>query len=124
MDYEYNIRDWLLGANRNYLNDNANTSGRWFGFELAYDNTAGILSGLAYTQSQFNGNIGGTTWKSRGDQERRRYNFQYDAANRITAANFGQLTGGVFVKNQGIDFTADNYSYDANGNILTMRQYG
>ncbi len=85
MDYEYNIRDWLLGANRNYLNDNANTSGRWFGFELSYDNTTSILSGLAYTQGQFNGNIAGTTWKSRGDQERRRYNFQYDAANRITA---------------------------------------
>jgi RHS repeat-associated protein len=118
---EYNIRDWLLGVNRGYIN---NSTTNWFGFELAYENTTGIITANSYASSQFNGNINGTTWKSKGDQKIRRFDYQYDAANRLTNANFGQYDGSAFTKSQGLNFSVENLNYDANGNIMSMRQFG
>jgi hypothetical protein len=85
---EYNIRDWLLGINRGYVSGFVTN---WFGFELAYDNQTGLAPGAGYASAQFNGNINGSTWKSKGDQKVRRFDYEYDAANRLTKANFGQL---------------------------------
>ncbi|WP_315817066.1 hypothetical protein [Paraflavitalea speifideaquila] len=39
---------------------------------------------------QYNGNISTSVWKSKGDQVRRKFNFQYDAANRLGKAGFYQ----------------------------------
>ena len=118
---EYNIRDWLLGVNRSYFNS---SNSNWFSFELAYDNVSSIAQGAGYSSIQYNGNINGTTWKSRGDRKVRRYNFQYDAANRLKKANFGQYNGSSFQTDQGINFTVDSLTYDENGNIKTMLQFG
>ncbi|MFN9781926.1 MAG: DUF6443 domain-containing protein, partial [Sphingobacteriales bacterium] len=118
---EYNIRDWLLGINRGYVSGSVTN---WFGFELAYDNQTGLAPGAGYASAQFNGNINGSTWKSRGDQKVRRFDYEYDAANRLPKANFGQLYGSVYQSNQGMNFTVENLAYDENGNIKTMKQYG
>ena len=118
---DYNIRDWLLGVNRNYL---STSTSNWFGFELAYDNVTGSAPGSSYASAQYNGNINGTTWKSKGDLKVRRFNYEYDAANRLTKANFGQFDGSAYTTNQGMNFTVENLSYDENGNIKSMRQYG
>jgi len=72
----------------------------------------------------YNGNISGKTWKSRGDGAIRKYDFSYDAANRLLAANFNQYTSSSFNKSAGIDFSVSNLSYDANGNILSQNQKG
>ncbi|HTG57481.1 MAG TPA: hypothetical protein VL943_14485, partial [Niabella sp.] len=84
----------------------------------------------------FNGNITGMTWRgSTGAKEIRRYNYTYDAANRLIKADFGQYTGGSnYDKSAGVDYTsymgngnyADNNvnAYDLNGNILAMTQRG
>jgi RHS repeat-associated protein len=120
--YDYNIRGWMLGANRDYVSDANNT--HYFGFELGYDKPTAIVSGASYTQQQYNGNISGTTWKSKGDAEKRKYDFTYDNINRLTGADFNQYTSGSFNKSAGIDFSVNNLSYDANGNILTMKQWG
>jgi RHS repeat-associated protein len=122
MTYDYNIRGWMLGVNRDYVSD-ANNS-RYFGFELGYDKPAAIVSGTSYANQQYNGNISGTTWKSKGDAEKRKYDFTYDNINRLTGADFNQYTGGSFNKTAGIDFSISNLTYDANGNILTMKQWG
>ena len=63
-------------------------------------------------------------WKSKGDGEKRKYDFTYDAANRLTGADFNQYSGSVFDKSAGIDFSVSNLSCDANGNIKTMNQMG
>jgi RHS repeat-associated protein len=137
MDYEYNVRGWMLGANRGYLKDK-NASGyqnKYFGFELGYDKCTvapGSCSGGAY---QYNGNISATTWKSAGDEVRRKYNFWYDNANRFGKADFSQNTnanaGGAWNiqdANYSVHgFDADNnyfMKYDANGNILSMIHHG
>jgi RHS repeat-associated protein len=124
LTYDYNIRGWMLGANRDYVKAPAGTAGNWFGFELAYDKTSNIVPGQNYAAPQYNGNIGGSTWRAAGDGEKRKYDFSYDAANRLTGADFNQLSGNAFNKTAGIDYSVSNLGFDANGNILTMSQKG
>ncbi|HET6996077.1 MAG TPA: DUF6443 domain-containing protein [Chitinophagaceae bacterium] len=136
LTYDYNIRGWFLGLNRNYLRD-ANAAfytDRYFAFELAYDKTATMPATSSYHLAQYNGNIAGTMWKSKGDQVRRKYDFEYDAVNRFGKANYSQnnmVSGGNWnwtdanFSVHGLD--ADNnyrVKYDDNGNILGMVQHG
>ena len=45
--YDYNIRGWVLGMNRDYSRDASNTN--WFGFDLGYDKTNNnIIGGQTY----------------------------------------------------------------------------
>jgi RHS repeat-associated protein len=123
--YDYNIRGWLLGANRNYVKDTTSTI-NWFGFDLGYDKPSFTVngSGKSYATGQFNGNITGILWRSSGDDYLRKYDFTYDAANRLTGADFNQLNSDIFSKSAQIDFSVRGLTYDANGNILTMNQSG
>lgn len=123
--FDYNIRGWMLGVNRNYVKTSGSTS-NWFGFELGYDKTSikpdmGSVIGN-FSTAKYNGNICGSVWKSNGDDETRKFDYSYDAVNRLTGAGFSQYTGGSFNLNDGLDFSVSNLTYDANGNILTMKQ--
>lgn len=128
LTYDFNIRGWTVGMNRAYVKDNASN---YFGYELAYDKIGSIINGSNYTTAQYNGNIGGTIWKSKGDGEKRKYDFTYDATNRLLAADFNQYTSGSFNKTAGIDFSVKmgdginpDSAFDYNGNILRMQQWG
>ncbi|TAL46036.1 MAG: hypothetical protein EPN92_06735, partial [Chitinophagaceae bacterium] len=129
-NFEYNIRGWMLGLNRDYAKDVSSTN--WFGFDLGYDKANNnIIGNQTYANPQYNGNIEGMVWKSKGDGEKRKYDFAYDAANRILKADFTQYTGSVFNTSAGIDFSMKmgdgvnvGTAYDANGNILQMQQWG
>ncbi|MBC7946551.1 MAG: hypothetical protein H7Y42_01635, partial [Chitinophagaceae bacterium] len=123
--YDYNIRGWVLGINRDYVKDTASTS-NWFGFDLGYDRASFTVNGAskAYTTAQYTGNIGGLLWKSTGDDRLRKYDFVYDPANRLVSADFNQLTNNNFSKTAGIDFSVSGLNYDGNGNILNMNQRG
>lgn len=129
LHFDYNIRGWGLGVNRDFVKDANNTN--YFGYELGYDKTGTIINGSSYAVAQFNGNISGMLWKSKGDGEKRKYDYGYDAVNRLLKADFNQYTGGTFNKSAGIDFSlkmgngidADS-AYDFNGNILRMQQWG
>ncbi len=130
LQYDYNVRGWLLGANRNYTKDQNNTN--YFGFDLAYDKITGVLVGAqSYSAAQYNGNIAGMTWKSKGDGEKRKYDFAYDGMNRLLKADFTQYTNGTFNKTAGFNFDVKmgdgvnaSTAYDLNGNILRMQQFG
>ncbi|NII29578.1 RHS repeat-associated core domain-containing protein [Pseudoflavitalea sp. X16] len=136
LTYDYNIRGWILGANRKYLLDQG-TGGytdNYFGFELGYDKTTTTPGSTSFNNAQYNGNITGTIWKSKGDAVRRKYDFEYDVANRFGKAIFTQnteATGGAFNASEANfsvhGFDADNnylMKYDANGNILSMVRHG
>lgn len=125
LTYDYNIRGWMLGANRSYVKDTTSTA-NWFGFDLGYDKTSFTVNGgnHSYTAAQYNGNIEGMLWRSTGDDYLRKYDFAYDAANRLLSADFNQLNSNVFSKAALIDFSVRGITYDANGNILTMNQSG
>jgi hypothetical protein len=127
LNYDYNIRGWLLGANRDFAKTTGSAT-NYFGFDLGYDknaiaNTAGTSLG-SYATPAYNGNIEGMVWKSSGDGQIRKYDFSYDAVNRLTAADFNQYTSSTFNKTAGVDFSVSNLTFDANGNILTMNQSG
>jgi RHS repeat-associated protein len=116
--YDYNIREWVTGINKDYV---AGTATNYFGMELSYDQSTSA-GGSNYAGQQFSGNIAGTTWKSAGDGFKRRYDFNYDNVSRLTNADFGQFSGSGFDKSAGVDFSVSNLSYDINGNILSMKQ--
>ncbi len=129
-NYEYNIRGWMLGMNRDYARDASNNN--YFGFDLGYDKTNNnLINSQYYTANQYNGNITGMVWKSRGDEEKRKYDFAYDAANRLLKADFTQYTSGGFNQSAGVNYDMKMgdgsdvaTAYDYNGNILRMQQWG
>lgn len=110
--YEYNIRGWLQGINKGFVNGG---SGNWFGQELNYDD--------GFSTNQYNGNIAGIKWKSGSNNQVNAYGYSYDKANRLTIADFRQLTGSTW-SNSTVDFSVNGLSYDPNGNIYTMNQAG
>jgi RHS repeat-associated protein len=129
LNYEYNVRGWLLGVNRDFVKDISTSN--YFGFELGYDKQTAVVSGTIYNNPQYNGNIEGTTWKSKGDNEKRKYDFTYDYANRLLSADFNQYTSGSFNRSANVDFSVKmgdgidyKKAYDENGNILQMQQWG
>ncbi len=125
LTYDYNIRGWMLGANRAYVKDTMSTA-NWFGFDLGYDKTSFTVNGSnkSYASAQYNGNIEGMLWKSNGDDQLRKYDFSYDAVNRLVGADFNQLTNNNFSKSAGMDFSVNGLDYDQNGNVLNMNQRG
>lgn len=113
MQHSFNIRGWLSGINKDYA---AGTGTKWFGMEISYD--------AGYTRKEYNGNISGIRWRSRGDGQRRSFGYNYDNLNRIIKADFTQLAGSAWNISAGLDFSVSNLTYDVNGNILTMNQKG
>jgi len=126
--YDYNIRGWMLGMNRDYLKDAATN---YFGFELGYDKTSSIITGASYTTPQYNANIAGTIWRSQTDGKKRKYDFTYDNVSRLLKANFTQNSGSAWNLNDGVNYTMQvgdgvnpQNAYDANGNIKGLTQQG
>jgi len=126
LTYDYNVRGSLLGVNRAFAKSTSSTS-NYFGFDLGYDNgaiaDAGGSSIGSYANPAYNGYISGIVWKSKGDNQMRKYDFTYDAADRLTAADFNQQSGG-FNKTAGLDFSVNTINYDVNGNIHQLSQNG
>ncbi|HTN06665.1 DUF6443 domain-containing protein [Agriterribacter sp.] len=119
LEYDYNIRGWVTGINKNYV---SGVDKHYFGMELGYDKTASAAA-TTYTQAQYNGNVAGTVWKSRGDATNRKYDFSYDNVNRLINAAFLQYSGGSW-NNTKVNFSLTGLSYDANGNLITLNQRG
>lgn len=116
LTYDYNINGSLKGINKTFVNTTGSVS-NWFGEELAYD--------YGFNTSQFNGDISGVKWKSRGDGISRASGYAYDKSGRLLAADFSQQnqgsSGWTFDK---VDFSLKGLSYDANGNIKGLLQKG
>ncbi len=130
LNYDYNIRGWLLGTNRNYLSTIGQNGTTKFGFELGYDKLTGS-SGRNFTAAQYNGNINGMTWKSDGDDVKRKYDFGYDAVNRLLKGQFEQDDATNSWNSTTMNYTIQmgdgsnaTSAYDDNGNIKAMTQYG
>lgn len=128
--FNYNIRGWLLGINRDYAKDLHQHN--YFGFDLGYDKVNnGLVNNQTYNQAYYNGNVAGLVWKSKGDGEKRKYDFVYDIGNRLLKADFTQYNGTVFNTGSGVDFSIKmgdgenpGTAYDMNGNIKRMQQWG
>jgi RHS repeat-associated protein len=122
LKYEYNIRGWLLGVNRNYVKT---ASGNYFGFDLGYDQAGSAIVGTNYNLPRYDGGVSGTIWRSHNDDIGRKYDFSYDNIGRLQYADFNQKRTGdaSWMKNLA-NFTVSNLRYDEAGNILSMTQRG
>ena len=90
-----------------------------FGIQFTYDQP---LNGLT-AAAQHNGNIATATWKSASDGQRKGYGYNYDDFNRLTGAHYAEHTtqGWNYHINR---YSVSNLSYDANGNILSLKREG
>ncbi len=130
LKYDYNIRGWLTSLNKDYLS--GTSPDKYFGMELAYDRTGTVVSGTNYNNPQYNGNIAGTIWKSKGDGVNRQYDFGYDKVNRLLKGDFKQKnSNGSWNADEvnykvwmGTNGTDNGTAYDENGNIKQMQQWG
>lgn len=120
IDYSYNIRGWLTGINKDYaLAENSGSQwDHYFGMYIGYDNLDG-----KFAAAQLNGQATGVQWKSQGDNIARRFDYVYDNANRMIAANFKEFNNGSW-NNTARDFSSKDITYDENGNLLTLTQMG
>lgn len=98
LNYNYNIRNWLID-----INDVATIGSDLFAMSLGY--TSG-------TYPQFNGNISLMQWRS-SLFSANTYNYDYDGANRLISADYS-----------GIGSYQTSYSYDKNGNIISLTRDG
>lgn len=122
VNYDYNVRGWSLGQNRNFVSG-ASTS-NYFGFELGYDKSTSVATGNSYLATAYNGNISGTTWKSKGDGVNRKFDYSYDNGDRLTAAPYLQNTSAGTWDKSYIDYSLNSLSYDVNGNISSLSRNG
>ena len=124
VDYLYNIRGWLTHINElpssetstpSYLADDL------FSLRLYYNETDRPYS-YSNQSPQYNGNISGAYWWSetpnmqntQQDPEPRvkGFDYEYDGLNRLIASDYSYL-----------DAFSSSYSYDLNGNILSLTRY-
>ncbi|BFO66518.1 DUF6443 domain-containing protein [Chryseobacterium sp. KCF3-3] len=107
VDYTYNIRGWLTK-----INDPQNLNGKLFGYELKYQNP----DNTSYTK--FNGNVSEIDWKTSVDGVLKRYIYNYDVLNRLTAGYYQEPTTSVPVNH----FYNEEIAYDLNGNITRLQR--
>jgi len=114
-DYLYNIRGWLTR-----INDPGNLSfdNDLFAMELYYNSSGPGYGGTPL----YNGNISAVTFTSQYKPDIYAYIYNYDQANRLHNSYFWKNTGGNWVHDNSFD--ENGFTYDANGNILTLNRYG
>ncbi len=112
IDYAYNIRGWLVK-----INDIANLKNDLFAFKLNYNiKTETLMSD--FTPELYNGNVAQTLWISQANSFLRSYDYRYDELNQLTDAYYSNISKNI------IGAYDKKLTYDANGNILTLKRYG
>lgn len=94
----------------------------FFGEILNYD--------YGFNNNKLDGALSGYKWRMRGSNNKQRaYGYTYDVAGRLAEGYYSEFSGvvlgnGPVWDNMAENYTAENMSYDANGNILSMKQWG
>ncbi|WPU98892.1 DUF6443 domain-containing protein [Mucilaginibacter sp. cycad4] len=127
VDYRYNIRGWLTSINNSTLTPdggltNSDTNDL-FGISILYNQAD--ATGLSNTP-KYNGKISEIKWKA-NDQfssstnpvRERSYTFTYDAADRLTNAQYVANSGSAWNAETG-GYNETIGGYDNNGNILSL----
>jgi RHS repeat-associated protein len=120
VDYAYNIRGWLKS-----INDISNlTQGTdpqdLFAFKLNYQDNIADASLTFNAPSMYNGNISETLWKTRSDNQIRKYGYQYDNLNRLRNAVYQKPESNTKIRNS----YNESLNYDKNGNITFLNRKG
>lgn len=141
IDYVYNLQGQLKAINHPSLmasndpgNDGANGfAADVFGMQLDYYDgdytrsaTPKPIATTPQGTNQYNGNIKATRWNTQlPSATQNAYLYQYNKNNWMTQATFGQANAtAAFTPNANNDYAESNLTYDANGNILSLRRTG
>jgi RHS repeat-associated protein len=108
LEYGNNIRGWVTS-----INDPENLGTNLFAMEIGYNDST-IVSPDLGANSFYNGNISSLKWRTLTNSLKA-YTYDYDDANRLKKANYGDLNN--WATNA---FDVSNITYDENGNILTL----
>jgi RHS repeat-associated protein len=119
VDFQYNIRGWLLGINNTTDLANGSDPLDMFAFAINYDSPITNNVGSAVIPLH-NGSIAETSWRTTGDNILRRYGYSYDNLNRLTNSYYQKPEFTSPVTNM----YNEKMSYDKNGNIQTMERNG
>ncbi|SDH84874.1 RHS repeat-associated core domain-containing protein [Chryseobacterium taeanense] len=109
IDYTYNVHGSLIK-----VNDPADLGAKLFGYEIKYFNPENTSA----STGKYNGNIAEVTWKTAADNVKKRYNYQYDALNRLIKGIYSEPE--VSVPNNNL--YNETVSYDINSNIISMQR--
>lgn len=109
IDQTYNIRGWLTK-----VNDPVNLNGKLFAYELKYHNP--VYSTVS--AGKYNGNIAEIDWQAADGGGFRRYNYQYDALDRLKNGIYSEPNATV-PRN---DYYNEILTYDVNGNIQSLKR--
>lgn len=121
VNMDYNIRGWLTGINKAAQQSLENgTIGANTFYDVIFSEVLHYDHG--YNKQNYNGNISGIKWANASDKRARSFGYDYDNVNRLKEADFNQQYDLQWSKAAGIDYSLPEMTYDANGNILTMRQ--
>ncbi len=114
--YKYNIRGWLTE-----INDVDDLGSNLFAYKLNYN---GAIEGndVVNDQPLFNGNISQTIWRSKHDNLKQSYVYNYDIINQLTDASY--LSGNVLGRVSSYKYEVHNIKYDSNGNITSLNRKG
>jgi len=127
MNYDYNVRGWTLGANRDFAKTALSTT-NYFGFDLGYDQSTmapgGGSSVGSYATPSFTGTIAGTAWKSKSDGVLRKFDYTYDNPRRLISAPYNESATVNTWGNAVLNFSVGGLSYDNNGNLGQAQRYG
>lgn len=129
MDYRYNAQGWLTSINNvDLVSDmaaapltgtNDDNDDIW-GMQLSYNTiTAGV--GVA----QFTGKVSEKRWRSGSEPVKRAYGYDYDKAGRLKSSSYVEAATGPSPWNLNAGrYDEKDLTYDANGNIKTLKRYG
>ena len=113
VDYAYNIRGWLTDINNANNLTQIGDPQDLFAFKINYNAPSTAIA-------LFNGNISETLWRTKSDNQLRKYEYSYDNLNRLLDAVY-QKPDDSFFNNKSYD---ESLNYDKNGNIIGLQRYG
>lgn len=130
MDYRYNIQGWLTSINNIDLSSdmisnpttgtNDDVDDLW-GMQLNYNTNTSGINGV----KQYTGNVAEKKWRSVTDNVKRAYGYDYDKVDRLKSSSYVEYNSSVSLWNSNVGkFDEKDITYDANGNIMTLKRYG
>ncbi len=117
ISYKYNIRGWLKE-----INDVDNIGNDLFAYKLKYNEPLEDDDAVTDGIRLFNGNVSQTIWRSKHDNLKQSYVYNYDVLDQLTDASY--LSGDVLGRVSSYKFEVHNIRYDQNGNITRLNRNG
>lgn len=118
VDFSYNVRGWLTDINNIMNLAKPGDPVDLFAFKLNYNQVHHDVNGSV--KPLYNGNIAETFWRTSSDNIKRKYGYSYDYQNRLLDAYYQLPATAVPLA----DSYSTHYSYDDNGNILSLVRNG